>query len=71
MFHHICNGRLVESLQDMRNKMTSLLSKAEEEAKKFTAVCKTRRGYRKSSAAKKRKMIKRMKIGKRRYFKRT
>ena len=55
MFHHISNVRLIESLSDMTKEMTSLLSKAEETAKKFTAVCKNRRGYSKSSAAKKRK----------------
>lgn len=54
MFHHISNVRLIESLSDMSKEMSSLLSRVEQAAKKFTRVVKNKSGY-KNSASKKKK----------------
>lgn len=50
MFHYISNARLIESLSDMRKEMSSLLSRVEQMAKKFTRVVKNKSGYRNSAS---------------------
>ena len=40
MFHRISNSRLIESLSDMSKEISSLLSRVEQSAKKFTRVVK-------------------------------
>ena len=50
MFHHISNARLIESLSDMSKEMSSLLSRIEQAATKFTRVVKNKSEYRNSAS---------------------
>lgn len=54
MFHHISNARLIESLSDMSKEMSSLLSRVEQAATKFTRVVKNKSEYRNSASKKRR-----------------
>jgi len=57
MFHHISNARLLESLSDMSNEMSSLLSRVEQAAKKFTSILKNK-GRDRNSVSKNKKNAK-------------
>ena len=57
MFHHISNARLLESLSDMSNEMSSLISRVEQAAKKFTSILKNK-GRDRNSVSKNKKNAK-------------
>ena len=70
MFHHISNVRLIESLSDMSKEMSSLLSRVEQAAKKFSRAVKNTSGHR-NSASKKRRNDKKNKNKKTQRFQRN
>ena len=53
-FNHISNARLIESLSDMSKEMSSLLSRVEQAATKFTRVVKNKSEYRNYASKKRR-----------------